>query len=106
MNGHLSRCGDADMNGHLSRCGDARGWIGERRMTDAVRPEARGDDDPADIRRLAPGTRTPARQEEEVVRSWLILRSEGAVTGIPGRPQSEAGAFSNRCFGSHTGHPS
>src|SRR5438270_13642909 len=88
------------MNGHLSRCGDARGWIGERRMMDAVRPEARGDVDPAGIRRLAPGTRTPARQEEEVGRRGLILRSEDAVTGILGRPPSEAGAFSKRGFGS------
>jgi hypothetical protein len=45
----------------------------------AVGPEARGDDDPADMRRLATGVRTPARQEEEVVRSWLILRSEDPV---------------------------
>lgn len=72
---------------------------------DAVRPEARGDDDPADIRRFVTAERPPVRHEEEVVRSWLILRSEDAANSED-RPQSEAGAFSNRCFGSDTGDPS
>jgi len=55
---------------------------------DAVWPGARGDDDPADIRRLATRSGSPARQEEEVVWSWLILRSEDPV--MSGRaPASE-----------------
>jgi hypothetical protein len=69
---------------------------------DTACPEASGDDDPADIRRLttaAQKRRASARQEEEVVGSWLILRGEGPVTSVLHRPQSEAGAFSNRCFG-------
>lgn len=47
--------------------------------TDAACPEASVDDDPADIRRLATAGLSPVRQEEEVVWSWLILRSEDPV---------------------------
>jgi hypothetical protein len=72
-------------------------------MTKAACPEAKLDDDPADIRRLATGlavaSPSPARQEEEVVWSWLILKGEGSVDRVQHLPQSEAGAFSNRGFG-------
>src|SRR5215211_5135305 len=74
---------------------------------DAVCPEASRDDDPADIRRLATAVATAAAGTSAarggVVRSWLILRVEDPGTANLHWPQSDAGAFSNRCFGSHTG---
>src|SRR5881409_786391 len=74
----------------------------------ATWPEARRDDDPADMRRLVPGPRHQRgkRRKSSGAGSFSGARIRSTTNATDCyRPQSEAGAFSNRCFGSHAGSP-